>query len=260
MPTMSLIASMDSTFTGEDEVLINVEIEDSSPHTIVVRDFFGEPAGYTLAISESVGSSGSIFVYSDDDGDSGTQTSAVEIVDVLGNFYDVELFVASQNGPLDISDLDGTSLVIWDSGDFADSTPDADDDVLIEYIGSGRNILFFGSTPTVFTGFDSSALSDVTVVDSGNVITNGFVDGQVITLSQTVQSLLIEADEPDDVETWYMLRGPSSADSGVMISFVSEPPDGSKFGAVFLPLWTMPEDDRILLLFNLVEYYGVEPN
>ena len=255
-----LIASQDNTFTGEDEVLINVEIADSSTYTIVVRDFFGEAAGYTLAISEALGDSGSIFVYSDDDGESGTQTSATEIVDVLSDFYTVELFVASLNGPLSMADLENASLVIWDSGDYSDSTPDEDDDVVLEYLGSGRNILFIGSTPTLFTGFDATALSDVTMVDSGNVITNGFVDGQVITLSQTVQSLLIEADEPDDEEIWYMLRGPNSADSGVMISFVSEPPDNSKFGAVFLPLWTMPEDDRIQLLLNLVEYYGVNPD
>ncbi|MCA9987464.1 MAG: hypothetical protein KDE59_24315 [Anaerolineales bacterium] len=254
-----LVNFTDNTFGGEDEVARNVEIE-SGTYTIVVRDFFGDPAGYTLSVTEAVGGSGAIFIYSDDDGDAGTATSAADIADLLSPIYPVVLFEASSNPPLTEADLEAVSLVIWDSGDYVDASLDEDDDILLAFLSSGGNILFLGGTPTLFTGFESAPLSDVRMVDTGTVLTEGFEDGQIISLTQTVEAAFVDVEEPDIGEIWFMFRGPNSPNAGTVISFVSESDDGnSRFGAVFLPYWALPEDEAAQLLFNLIEFYGVNP-
>ena len=258
-PNNELVNFTDNTFGGEDEEARNVEI-DSGTYTIVVRDFFGDPAEYSLSVTEAVGDSGAIFIYSDDDGESGSTTSATDIADLLSPTYAVVLFEASSSPPLTDSDLEAVSLVIWDSGDFADSTPDEDDDILLSFLSSGGNILFIGGTPTLFTGFDSAPLSDVRMVDTGTVLTEGFEDGQLISLTQTVEAAFVDVEEPDVGEIWFMFRGPNSANAGTVISFVSESDDSSaKLGAVFMPYWALPEAEAAQLLFNLIDYYGITP-
>ena len=52
-PDLELLYAADNSITGEDEALLAIEIPDDAAYAIVVRDFFGRSAEYTLSVLPS---------------------------------------------------------------------------------------------------------------------------------------------------------------------------------------------------------------
>lgn len=264
-----LLESMDSTFTGDEEILFAVDIPDDDDYYIVVRDYFGDPADYTLSIEESSGEPGggsdeaSIFIFVDDDGTPAADglTSGELIADYLGLDYAVTLWTTTIDGPLSEDVLQGYNVIFWDSGDYRteDVALDEDSVTLLEYaFNNGAAIIAFGSTPPLVDLSVETAelvpLSDIEVIDTEPLLTDGLAVGDVFTLDQTYDVINISSDDLDDETDMVIFAGgPDSPDVGTVSVAVQE-----DFTLFFLtaPFSALPADLQFTLLFNIMAWLG----
>lgn len=278
-PNNNLIASADSSFTGDDESIIGAEIPDDDEYTIVVKDFYDDGGEFALTVSESSeapadedddeeGDSGSsedvtIFLFIDDDGDplGDGFTSQTELETLLAD-YTVITWVTTEDGPLTSDLFETADLLIWDSGDYLNPEGFLDEDtfVVYEYIESGRPLLVMGSSPTIFGDIGLSTLEDVEFVGEDEVLLEGFAAGDVLTLDDAYEvvfaDFLVEDLEPGSVA--FLAQGPSSADAGNIVGLAATDEFNNDQQSVFLlmPFSVLPEDVQVQLLSNMMAWLG----
>ena len=261
------IRHADAGFTSEGEQIYGVEMPANNVLVAVVHEFDdGAVTDYTLTLSESAGQGG-VFIFSDDDGealDSGF-TSAGNIVDLLGDDYDITLWVASEEDDLTPEDVAGHKLLIWTSGDYQTENlfTDADATTLFDVFFSteGVRALIVGSAPVLFLNTGLAPISDLEIVGDHPVLLDGFEDGDVITLDGTYEAILLDVAEEDLEEEDIPLftRGAESDSAGTFAGFASANSDDDSFIAILgFPFSALPAEVQALLLDNLMAWFEME--
>lgn len=261
-----LVESVDGSFTGEAERLEGVELEEGS-YTIVVRDFFGDGGSYSLTVTEADedgdgdGEDGAstIFIFADDDGEpaAGGFTSADALADLLSAAYDVTVWSATADGPLQDDTLTDHDLVVWTSGDYRTEDAASDEDVLLllDYLFSGGRMLVFGATPPFLEneGIELGALSDFQVIADNETLVDGFTEGDTIQLDQVYSASIIDETDLSDEEgaDIVFLRGPASDAAGNAAAVALEE---NNFFVQTAPFIALPDDAREQLLTNLIAW------
>ncbi|HRQ39147.1 MAG TPA: hypothetical protein PLD25_14650 [Chloroflexota bacterium] len=269
-PNNELVTSVDSTFSGEAEEILGIEIEDDGDYTIVVRDYFDSGGGYSLTVtlSEDQTSEGgggpieNIFLFVDDDGEPLGEgiTSADLLLALLGDSYEVTVWVASVDGLLPDDALDDADLLIWDSGDYRNENGFFDDDTItiFNYLDSGGMLFLTGSSPTILADAELATLVDLEITGDDPVLLDGLNSGDVIELDgsyQAVLSDLLAADAEED-STPFLLRGPASGGSGEVAGIaVIDDFTSQRVVLVLLPLVLLPETIQETLLTNIMAWF-----
>lgn len=263
-----LLESMDSTFTGEAEVLFAIDIPDDDDYTIVVRDYFGDPADYTLSVEESSGEAGgsgeaSIFIFVDDDGtpSAGGITSGETLADFLSLQYAVTLWTTTIDGPLTEEQLIGYNVIFWDSGDYRTEDIFLDEDTLtlLNYaFTNGVSVVAFGSTPPLVElsveTVELVSLSDIELVGTEPILTDGLSVGDVYALDQTYDVINISPDDLDaETDMVIFEGGPDSPDVGTVSVALQE--DVTLF-FLMAPFNALPGDLQLILLTNVMAWMG----
>ncbi|RMG93813.1 MAG: hypothetical protein D6706_14845, partial [Chloroflexi bacterium] len=268
-PDNQLLTSSDSSFSGGVEQLLGVDIPDDQTYTIVVRDFFNDGGDYTLTVSEStgVGEAGTqVFVFVDDDGVplSSGFTSVDEILGLLPENFDVTVWTASVDGPLQEGMLLDYDLVIWDSGDYqnAEGFFDEDTAVILSYLDAGGDIFITGSAPTLFGDADLAPISDLEVAGEDPVLISGLNVGDIIQLDQTYDAILTDllGEDTEENSTGFFLRGPASEGSGNVagISFIEQVPSGEQRSIILMvPFAALPADIQTIMMNNFLTWFGL---
>jgi hypothetical protein len=267
-PDNELIESSDSGFSGEGEELLGIDVTDSETYTILVRDFFGDSGSYSLRVTsvEEIGQNGaSIFLFADDDGVPMTDgfTSADLLATLLGSDHSVTTWVASQDGALQATALEGYDLVIWDSGDYRDEEGIFGEDTftILQYAEEGGSLLIMGASPTIMGGADVSQLVDLEVVGDDPVLLNGLIPGEVIQLTQAFDAVTGGLFDPESEPnaTAFFSRGPGSADndSYVGIATVEDGTVNQKTVLLLAPFEALPPEVQGILLSNFLDWFGL---
>jgi len=271
-PDNNLITSADSTFGGEAEEIIGAEIEDDGDYTIVIRDYFDDGGGYTLTVTESseqpsegegeTGAIENIFLFVDDDGDPLGEgiTSANSLLALLSDSYEVTTWVTTEDGPLSDTALEGTDLLIWDSGDYRNEEGFFDDDTIkiFDYLDNGGMLFLTGSSPTILADAELATLVDLEFTGDDSILLDGLESGEVIELDdsyQTVLSDLLGTDTEED-STPFLLRGPESDSSGEVVGMaVIDEFTSQRVVLVLLPLVLLPDDVQETLVTNIMTWF-----
>lgn len=268
-PNNELITSVDSTFSGEAEEILGIEIEDDGDYTIVVRDYFDSGGGYSLTVtlsenqsSEGGGAIENIFLFVDDDGEPLGEgiTSADLLLALLGDSYEITVWVASVDGPLPDDSLDDADLLIWDSGDYRNENGFFDDDTItiFNYLDSGGMLFLTGSSPTILADAELATLVDLEITGDDPILLDGLNSGDVIELDGSYQVVLSDllAADAEEGSTPFLLRGPASASSGEVAGIaVIDDFTSQRVVIVLLPLVLLPEDIQETLLTNIMAWF-----
>lgn len=281
-PDNNFITSSDSTFTGETEEIIGAEIGDDGDYTIVIRDFYDDGGTYSLTVQESdvapgeddeeeddeESSSGeieNIFIFIDDDGEpiSTGFTSADAFIDLLGSDYEITTWVSSVDGPLEEDTLEGTDLLIWDSGDYREEDSFFSDDIFIilNFLDSGVPVFINGSSPALLSDAELAPLADLEIAGDDEILLDGLTSGDVIELNDVYDVVLSDTlvDETEEGSTPFFLRGPNSDAVGQVIG-IATIDDFTEQRSVLLlvPFVGLPEDIQELWLTNLMTWFAEE--
>ena len=265
-PQNERLRQQDTGFTGEPELMRRVEIPDNGRYTILIRDYYGDSGSYSLTISESeeARSGEGIFLFVDDDDNplNGGISSDEALLSWLEPEFDVTVWVASDQGPLEAGVLDGYALVIWDTGDYQNDNGffDQDTATILNYLESGGQLFITGSAPAIFGQQTLTPLSDVEVSGEDPVLSNGFTPGEVFPLDQTYDAILSDllGGTFDDESPAIFLRGPESDTPQAVVGFAAYD-DLSEPRTVFLlfPFTALPEAVQGRLLGNILAWLGV---
>ncbi len=265
----ALIDSIDATFTGESEELLGIDIPDSDPYTIVVRDFFADGGEYTLTVTGGVAvvppePGSGIFVFSDDDGTALTNgiSSSAALADLLSDDYDVTTWVSTSDGPLQEDTLDGYELVIWDTGDYLDEDGFLGEDtgLILTFADEGGKLMITGSAPALFDTFERAPLSAVQVNGNDPILSANLSDGQLIELDATYETVLSEflLEDLEDGSIGFLLRDPDSgegAGSVIGIAAVEGEFNTQKTAVILFPFAAMPTDIQETLITNILNWF-----
>ncbi|MBX3057551.1 MAG: hypothetical protein KF770_13880 [Anaerolineae bacterium] len=268
-PNNELITSVDSTFSGEAEEILGIEIEDDGDYTIVVRDYFDNGGGYSLTVtlsedqsSEGGGAIENIFLFVDDDGEPLGEgiTSADLLLALLGDSYEITVWVASEDGLLPDDALEDADLLIWDSGDYRNEDGFFDDDTItiFNYLDSGGMLFLIGSSPTILADAELATLVDLEITGDDPVLLDGLNSGDVIELDGSYQVVLSDllAADAEEGSTPFLLRGPASAGSGEVAGIaVIDDFTSQRVVIVLLPLVLLPESIQETLLTNIMAWF-----
>ncbi|MAT98731.1 MAG: hypothetical protein CL608_16435 [Anaerolineaceae bacterium] len=277
-PDNVFLAASDSGFTGEDEAIIGVEIPDDGNYTIVLSDFFDDGGEFTLTVEESSETPAdegededeessedvTIFLFVDDDGDPIEDgfTSQAELETLLEETYTVETWVSTVDGPLSLEVLEEVDLLIWDSGDYLEPEGFFDEDtvVIFEYLDTGRPIMITGSSPTIFGDIGLSSVSDLEFAGDDEILLEGFTAGVTIELDDPHDFIFADflAEDLEPGSTAFLVRGPSSDDSGNVVGLASFDELNNDQQTIFLlmPFSLLPEDVQEPLLNNMLVWFG----
>lgn len=286
-PDNNFITSSDSTFTGETEELIGVEIEDDGDYTIVVRDYYDDGGSYTLTVIESdvlpeeggeeeeeeENGNGSgdeegstienIFIFVDDGGEplSTGFTSADAFIDLLGADYEITTWVSSIDGPLEEDTMEGTDLLIWDSGDYRDEDAFFEDDIFIlfDFLDSGAPFFITGSSPALLSEFELALVSDLEIIGDDEILLDGFTMGDIIVLDDSYETVFSETiiEDQDNGDISLFARGPGSAESGEIIAIASIDSFTEQRSVILLlPFVVLPEEEQITMMDNLMTWFA----
>jgi hypothetical protein len=266
-----LLERQDATFSGETETLLGIDIPDDDAYTIVVRDYFEEGGSYTLSVTEGdpdgagdapVGEG--IFLYVEDDGVplNGGVTSYETLLAWLEPTYNVTLWQASADGPLQEGMLDGYALIIWDTGDYqsADGFFDEDVFIILDYLDGGGALFVTGSAPALFSELALGVLRDVEVTGDDPILTNGLTPGDVLALDQPYDAIISDVigDTLDEASPAFLLRGPESETPQAVTAFgVVEESFNQRTVFVLFPFVALPADVQETLLGNIMTWFGM---
>ena len=269
-PDNVLLEQQDATFAGEAEELLGVDIPDDGTYTIVVRDFFDDGGRYTLTVTEGElaeggGASGEgLFLFVQDDGLAlnGGVTSADALLAFLQPEFDVTVWTASDDGPLEDGILDGYALVIWDTGDYQneDGFFDESTAVILDYLDGGGSLFVTGSAPSLFGELPLAPISDVEVSGDDEVLIDGLDLGDVFALDQEYDAALSDliGGTSDDASTAFFLRGPDSDTPEAIASFaVYDEEFGQRTVFMMFPFVGLPIEVQATLLDNIVTWFGL---
>ncbi|MFQ5400159.1 MAG: hypothetical protein ACE5E7_11245 [Anaerolineae bacterium] len=266
-PNNELVQSADSSFTGESEQLLGMDLGDGD-YSIVVRDFFADGGTYTLTVTlaNAVGDSGGgIFIFADDDGVplGDGLTSADSLAALLGDQYPVTTWAASVDGPLQEDTLNGIDLLVWDSGDFRDEEGFLGPDVaiILDYLNNGGDLLLIGSSPALFGDLALSSVSDLEITGEDAILLAGLTSGDVIPLDQSydaVSTALIAGSFGDET-TEFFLRGPASEEGGSFVGLATVDPTLPDQNTVLflLPFFALPPNLQAALVTNFLNWFNL---
>lgn len=271
----NLLGYADDGFAGDGEVLRGVEIPDDGIYTIVVSDFFGDEADYSLAVTAASaaavppgsGRLTNIFILFDDDGEAldGSLPSATVLADLLPAQYEVTLWTTSLDGRLQPNTLTGTDLLIWDTADYLDTAGflDPDTEAIFSFLETNQSsLLMVGSAPSLFSFFDLYPLADLAVATADPLLSNGFTLGQVIPLGQTVQTVASEimSDDLGVDDVLLFNRGPNSDLPGMVAAATTSEglSEGQRLAILLFPFVLLPLEAQQTLLANLLAWFGGE--
>lgn len=263
----NFVASADSTFSGEPEELLSMEIDDDGDWTIVVRDYYEDGGSYSLTVTLSDDQAGgggeieNIFLFVDDDGEpiSGGFTSADAFLALLSDSYEVVTWVSSVDGPLTAALLEDMDLLIWDSGDYRNVNGffDADTAVIFQYLDSGGALFVTGASPTILADVELATLLDLEVSGDDEILLDGLEEGQVITLDEAYEVGITDLLEAglDENSTIFFLRGPDSEEAGDIVGLaVIDDFSGQRSVLLLLPFTVLPQDIQETLLNNIMAW------
>ena len=267
-PNNEQLANADSTFAGDTEEILGLEIPDDGTYTIVIRDFFNDGGGYELSVSESQetgnGGEGSagyrIFVFADDDGQpiGEPSTSADIFAGLLSPEYDVTTWTSTVDGPLPEDLLTDYDLLIWDSGTYRDEDGLLGDDAgrILEYLDTGGDVLITGSSPSILGPVELAPLANLAVVAEDPILTDGFEDGELLALDDTYEIALGEMAEPADTDVVFLSRAPGEEGEGAIIGLagIDSSNNDQKSLFLFIPFSALAEDVRGRLLSNILAW------
>mgnify|MGYP001182281104 FL=1 len=247
-----------------------MDIPDDGTYTIVVRDFFDDGGRYTLTVTEGElaeggGASGEgLFLFVQDDGLAlnGGVTSADALLAFLQPEFDVTVWTASDDGPLEDGILDGYALVIWDTGDYQneDGFFDESTAVILDYLDGGGSLFVTGSAPSLFGELPLAPISDVEVSGDDEVLIDGLDLGDVFALDQEYDAALSDliGGTSDDASTAFFLRGPDSDTPEAIASFaVYDEEFGQRTVFMMVPFVGLPIEGQATLLDNIVTWFGL---
>ncbi|MCP4363167.1 MAG: hypothetical protein GY796_34635 [Chloroflexi bacterium] len=277
----NFVTSTDTTFSGEVEEILGAEIESDGRYTIVVRDFFDDGGSYILTVTESgeapdpdsgggieePGAIENIFLFVDDKGDpiGDGITSADAFISLLGSSYEITTWVSSDDGPLTEETLEGTDLLIWDSGDYQNPDALSDDDVFIilAYADSGGALFMTGSSPPLVTALlgeiELGSVVDLEIAADDPALIEGFTEGEVIVLDEPYDTILSDAiaGEIGDGTAVFFLRGPESEASGQIVGQATvDDFSSNRTVLLLLPFIALPEEVQSTMLDNWMVWFA----
>jgi hypothetical protein len=270
-PDNELVDSSDTTFAGGVEELIGVEIADDRAYTIVVRDFFNDGGSYELSVRESEGGAGgedgagtieNIFIFADDDGEAlgSGLTSSEALAGLLESGHTIQVWSATDDGPLEDGMLDNYDLVIWDSGDYRDEEGLLGNDtaVILNYLDAGGEVFITGSSPTLFGNIELAPLGNVEFFGDDPILLDGLATEEVIALDQTYEAVLTDVFEQAANETVFLVRAADEEGAGtaVALAAVDETLGGQRSVFLFIPFVALPSDIQEILLNNLINWFN----
>lgn len=277
-PDDEFIDASDSGFTGDSESLTGVEIPDDGDYTIIVYDFFNDGGSYTLSVTlseegeeeeeeeedgeETAGDA--VFIFADDDGEALADgfTSADALAALLQDEYEVTVWVASEDGPLEAEALEGQNLIIWDSGDYQDESGflNEDSSIIFDHLSEGGNLFINGTSPTVLGEVELASLSDLEVTGDDPVLLDGLAEGEIIALDQAYDALVFATADLEDDNIPLFWRGPESEESGSVAGFASmfeENGNEQRTILLFAPFVALPDDVQETFLSNTMTWFGL---
>lgn len=272
---------VDSTYSGDTELLEQVDIEDG--YQIVIRDFYAAGGDYSLTV-ETVAGGGSgqadpdeqtadaspiqtIFLYIDDRGDLADvgDIPVVDIASLLEDDYDLTVWSAAETADtLTADDLEGYDLILWYSGLYRneDAVNNEDYAILSEAIFGGGRILIIGATPPLLEPVDLADLADLEVVGENSALLGNWEAGDVIELTAVFETAVTDQtleDMDPETDVAFLSRGPASANSGEVVgitfndSFLS-----TRLAIIVFPLEALEPDLQIELLAHLLDWFTAE--
>jgi hypothetical protein len=167
------------------------------------------------------------------------------------------------DGPLTDDLLAGYQLVIWDTGDYADEEGFFGDDtaVILNYIDNGGDIFLTGSTPALFSTFETEPLSSLQVNGDDPVLLAGLEDGQIIELSQTYDAVISDffIEDLEEGSIAFLLRGEESEGAGSVVGLAAPVDEFNNQNTVILlfPFVAMPTDIQAILLDNIMNWFEI---
>ena len=189
------------------------------------------------------------------------------MADLLDEQFEVVIWSSSEDGPLDESVLDeNLSLLIWDSGDYLDEEGafGEDSNLIIDFIDDTSTPLWIiGTTPTIFGAFAVSAVSDVEVSGSDDILLEGLTIGDIFQLDQTYDVITSDffGEELGESDEVFLIRGPESQDAGdfVGLATIADTTTGQRAVFMFVPVVALPEDVQATLVQNVVTWLQEAP-
>ncbi len=265
-PDNALIERADRAFTGGDELISGVEIPDDGRYVIIVREYFDDGGSYTLTVSEGEqvepGEGRGVFILVDERGAplSGGFTSAVAIANLLSDQYEVTFWSLLDDGDLPPGSLDGYDLLIWDSGDYRNQDDFFDDALFIifDYVDSGGSLFITGSSPLFLADEPLSLMSDMEVAGDDPGLIDGLDVGQIISLDQSYEVVIVDELDLEPDASAILLRGPQSSNSGAVIALANIDDFSNQRSIILLfPFVVLPPDIQPILLDNILTWFGL---
>ncbi|HSH00966.1 MAG TPA: hypothetical protein VLL52_00515 [Anaerolineae bacterium] len=258
-----LIRAVDDGYSGERERMLTVSLPADDIYTIVVREFFEEVGSYELSVTEAAVASNRVFVFIDDDGtplDGGHDSETVWQA-YFDDSFEVDIWRSSVDGRLSTDSLDGYAFVVWDSGDYQTADVFADEDlgILWLYLYTGGHLILSGSSPALFGEIDTAPLQDLTILTTDSPLTNGWTDGEAITLEGEWQTAVLnESNETDFDESAIIVftRGANSEYSGETVAAgLEDDTIDAQIFIIALPFSALPDDTQTTMLNNIIDWF-----
>lgn len=220
-------------------------------------------------------------------GDSGRpradkQTGAMEFAEALDNNYSVDTWFISQKESPELDQLLNYDAIIWTTGDYwDDSISERDAALLSKYIELGGNLILSGAsigfdwdhtnflTKVAHADYLDFALQkDLEVALPDHPIAEDFTAGDIIALNfamPVTDTVSVFADavgldvinHTSDARVIFK-RGPESEATGAP-SVIAFEDDRSKVAYLALPIYLLPEQERSLLVNNIVKWFAKKP-
>ncbi len=182
-------------------------------------------------------------------------SDAQDYATILGDRYDVTVWLKSVDGSPSTGKLLEYDLVIWAAGDFQEPFADQDN--------AGLAAAMLAELPIIVSGAyldetaDEAVQSDVQVLDADHPVTHGFAEGEVISFvpAPSGQPYAVNLlDELDAEEaTLLMARGPGSESAGAPSVLVLEGQGGGlRLLYIGFPLYLLPDEVKARLVLNSV--------
>ncbi len=217
-----------------------------------------------------------ILVVSDDDGRTREEekTSFAEYNSVLSSTYKISVWSTTDDGPLNLAELQEYDAVIWTTGDYWDDSIGSEDvELLTKYIEAGGNLVLSGAS----IGFDwdhtdfltniahadyltFAEQTDIEAVVEDHPLAKGFTAGDTITFveSDLEEPLAIDVlNHTHDARVIFQ-RGADSEQAGAA-SVIAFEDDRAKVAYFAFPIYLLPAEEQAILLDNTIDWFTRRP-
>jgi hypothetical protein len=211
--------------------------------------------------AESGGQQGRIFILSDDDGASGSRTSASDIAAMLEGDYEVTVWSTKDQGAPSANEAEGYDLYIVDSGDYAFEQSDFDNFFALSSIL--KEVVVIGQQPFMSLDQEFAPIDDLSVVEADHPLVQGLPADEPILLSPVESSnpaLVISSENNTFGEgEVIMARGPASAEAGSPALVAVAGDDGTHLIFVPFALYRLPATTQEAFVANIVNWIFAKP-